>query len=120
MRPLAQASGAPILAAQISRYQSQYVSIEAETEAPALLVLNDANYPGWRAYVNGQPAPMVTANYLFRGVFLPAGKSTVEFRYQPRSFQVGVAISVAAFIALAGLMFHERRRWRAMALPKTP
>ena len=119
LRPLAEASGAPISAAQISRYQSQYVSIEAETEAPALLVLNDANYPGWRAYVNGQPAPMVTANYLFRGVFLPAGKSTVEFRYQPRSFQVGIAISLAAFIALAGLMFHERRRRRAMALRKT-
>jgi hypothetical protein len=118
-RPLVEHSGAPISAARISRYQSQNVLIEAETEAPALLVLNDANYPGWRAYVNGQPAPMVTANYLFRGVFLPAGKSTVEFKYQPRSFQIGAAISFAAFVTLAGLMFRERRR-RWAASPKMP
>jgi len=117
-RPLAEANGAPISAARISRYQSQDVRIEAETEAPALLVLNDANYPGWRAYVNGKPAAMVTANYLFRGVFLPPGKSTVEFKYEPRSFQIGAAISLAAFAILAGLMFRERRRRRAAPLPE--
>lgn len=113
LHPLAEAAPAPLSAAQIVRYQSQHVWIEADSAAPALLVLNDANYPGWRAYVNGQPAAMVTANYLFRGVFLGPGKSTVEFKYQPRSFQVGVAISLAAFAVLAGLIFHERRRRRA-------
>ena len=73
-------------AARILRYQSQHVSIEAETPVPALLVLNDTNYPGWRVYVNGQPAEMLTANFLFRGVLLPPGKSIVEFKYQPRSY----------------------------------
>jgi len=109
-RSLVGATAVPFSAAQISRYESQLVRIEAEVPAPALLVLNDANYPGWRAYVNGQPAALVKANYLFRGVLLPAGKSTVEFKYQPRSFQIGAAISFAAFAILAGLVFGERRR----------
>ena len=99
-------------AAQITHYQSQYVAIEAETPAPALLVLNDTNYPGWRAYVNGQPAEMLTANFLFRGVVLPPGKSIVEFKYQPRSFQIGGGISIAAFAILAMLVVRERRRAR--------
>jgi membrane protein YfhO len=111
---LAEAMAAPFATARISRYQSQYVSIEADTATPALLVLNDANFPGWRVYVNEQPATMVTANYLFRGVFLPPGKSTVEFKYQPRSFQFGAAMSLAACVTLAGLMIRERRRRRAM------
>lgn len=98
--------------AAISRYDSQRVSIEADTEIPALLVLNDANYPGWNAYVNGEPAPMVTANYLFRGVFVPAGRSTVEFRYQPASFRAGGAISIAALAILAGLLLFELRKRR--------
>jgi hypothetical protein len=100
-------------AARISRYQSQYVAIEAETPAPALLVLNDTNYPGWRAYLNGEPAAMLTVNFLFRGILLPPGKSTVEFRYQPRSFQIGGGISFAALAILALLVTRERRRARS-------
>jgi Bacterial membrane protein YfhO len=110
---LVEATAAPFAAARISAYQSQYVSIEADTATPTLLVLNDANFPGWRVYVNGQPATMVTANYLFRGVLLPSGKSTVEFKYQPRSFQYGAAMSLSACVTLAGLMIRERRRRRA-------
>ncbi|HTK80274.1 MAG TPA: YfhO family protein, partial [Rhizomicrobium sp.] len=99
----------PPSAVRISRYQSQDVAVEAETPAPALLVLNDTNYPGWRAYVNGQPADMLTANFLFRGVLLPAGKSTVEFKYQPRSFRIGSGVSGAALAILLVLVWRERR-----------
>ena len=53
---------------------------------------------------------MLTANFLFRGVLLPAGRSTVEFKYQPQSLRAGAAISLAAFVILAGLVFRERRR----------
>jgi hypothetical protein len=102
--------GSAVRAASIVRYRSSDVQIETETAAPALLVLNDTEFPGWRAYVNGEQASIVTANYLFRGVFVPAGKNTVEFRYEPRSFWAGVAVALAAIVALAGLMLYERRR----------
>jgi hypothetical protein len=99
LSPLAAAAPAVPSAARITDYQSQHVIVEAETSAPALLVLNDTSYPGWRAYVNGQPAEMLTANFLFRGVLLQPGKSTVEFKYQPRSFRIGSIVSFAAFVS---------------------
>lgn len=111
---IAAAPAAPS-AARISKYQSQYVAIEAETPAAALLVLNDTNYPGWRAYVNGQPAEMLAANFLFRGVVLSPGKSLVEFKYQPQSLRIGGGISIAAFAILAVLVIRERRRARVRA-----
>jgi hypothetical protein len=114
---LAAAGSTPLARATIVRHRSQQVQIEADSAAPALLVLSDTDFPGWRAYLNGQPAPIVTANYLFRGVFIPAGKSTVEFRYEPRSFRIGAAMSLAAFMILAGLMFAERRRRGARNAP---
>lgn len=110
LSPLIEAASAAPSAARISKYQSQYVSIEAETSAPALLVFNDTNYPGWRAYVNGQPAEMLAVNFLFRGVVLSPGKSIVEFKYQPRSYRIGGGISFAAFAILALLIVRERRR----------
>jgi uncharacterized membrane protein YfhO len=73
-------------------------------------MLNDANYPGWLAYVNGKPTPILDANYLFRGVILPAGRSTVEFVYEPASFRVGALISIAALAALIILALHSRMR----------
>lgn len=109
---LSQAVATPLRAAAIVDYQSQYVRIEADAAAPSLLVLNDANFPGWQAYLDGKPVPSVMANYLFRGVVVPAGKSIVEFRYQAMSYRAGWAIAVIALLVLAGLVLHERRQRR--------
>lgn len=103
------------LPARISQYTSQYVRIEADAATPAILMLNDANYPGWRAYLNGTPAPILKANYLFRGVILPAGHNVVEFAYEPASFRFGTFISAGA-LAILGLLgavaVSQRRRQR--------
>ncbi|MGB9366372.1 MAG: hypothetical protein WCE79_10200 [Xanthobacteraceae bacterium] len=112
---LIEATPAAPSAAKILRHQSQHVSIEAETPVPALLVLNDTNYPGWRAYVNGRPADVLNANFLFRGVLLSPGKSIVEFKYEPRSFRIGSGVSFAAVAILTLLVFRERRRRGARA-----
>ncbi|MGH6824149.1 YfhO family protein [Methyloceanibacter sp.] len=86
--------------AKISRYESQHVAVEVDTPSPAVLMLNDSNYPGWLAYVDGKPAPLLKADYLFRGVIVPAGKSTVEFAYEPVSFRAGALISLGALLLL--------------------
>ena len=106
---LSQAVATPVRAATIVQYESQHVRIEADAAAPSLLVFNDANFPGWQAYVDGKPVPSVMANYLFRGVLVPPGKSTVEFRYQPLSYRAGWTIAATAFLLLAGLILRERR-----------
>jgi hypothetical protein len=97
-------------AAQIDSYDSQRVRITAETETPALLMLTDSNYPGWQVYVNGHPASLISADYLFRGVMLPAGKSVVEFDYEPRSFQLGMVISAVSLVVLIAVPVFKRRR----------
>jgi hypothetical protein len=117
---LTQAPAGPVGAATITRYESQYVRIAADATAASLLVLNDSNFPGWQAYVNGRAVPSVIANYLFRGVQVPAGKSTVEFRYEPLSFRAGVAVAAVALLILAGLMFRERRRRKAVRPERNP
>ena len=89
--------------ALIVSYQSRRVVIEAPTEEPSLLMLNDANYPGWKVYVDGRPESILNVDYLFRGVILPAGTSTVEFVYRPLSFVAGTVVSLLAVIALLAL-----------------
>jgi hypothetical protein len=109
LNSFATAAPTTFAAARIVSYDSERVRIETQSEAPAILMLNDANYPGWRAVVNGEPAPIVQADYLFRGVIVPPGRATVEFDYAPGSFRSGVLISLASLIVLIGLLFARGR-----------
>ena len=66
------------------------------------LILTDSFYPGWRAWVDGEPVSIRRADEAFRGVPVPPGTHTVEFRYEPASFRVGLFLSLLALAALTG------------------
>lgn len=59
------------------------LSFNVNTNSPALLFLADNFYPGWKAKVNGRDAKIYRANYTFRAVEVPKGRSSVEFYYSP-------------------------------------
>ena len=81
--------------------EARVVEIEASLKVPGLVVLADSYYPGWRATVDGEPAEILAANHLFRGVPVSEGRHTVRFEYRPRSIRVGLACSIAGLLALA-------------------
>jgi hypothetical protein len=86
--------------AKIVRYENELVRIATSADNEAILVLADSYYPGWKAFVDGREEVIRRANLFFRAVRLPAGNHTVEFRYEPRSFAIGLAISAATLVAL--------------------
>lgn len=68
--------------AKIISYSPNKIRIYTTSNTPALLLLTDNFYPGWKARVNGKENKIYRANYTFRAVAIPAGKSTVEFTYE--------------------------------------
>jgi hypothetical protein len=94
------------------RYPSASVAeIEVTLPRPGILVLADACQPGWRARVDGAAAEWFCANYLVRGLELPAGAHRVEYRYEPSSVRLGLALSGAtSFALLAAAAWQLRRR----------
>ena len=79
-------------------------AIEVETEAArdGYLVVTEGFAPGWRATVDGRPAPIVRANGLFRAVRVAAGRHRVTMRYRPPSIPIGVGLSlVGVLVAVA-------------------
>jgi len=73
---------------------AERVVISADSESRRFLVLSDTYYPGWEALVDGGEIKIYQADYLFRAVSLEQGKHVIEFRYRPRSFRVGLTISL--------------------------
>jgi hypothetical protein len=94
--------------ATIVGYEPERVLVVVEGDTEGLLILTDANYPGWQATIDSQVAPIVQTDVLFRGVIVPPGKHEVEFVFQPVTFQVGLIITIAGLfilIMLIGLFF---------------
>jgi hypothetical protein len=82
------------------------VAIDATCGETCLLVLTDLDYPGWRVWIDGRRREIVKTNAIFRGVWLEPGRHTVEFRFVPVTFWLGVALALAAVagtVAIAGV-----------------
>jgi hypothetical protein len=83
------------------------ITLSVEMDEPGLVVLADLWDPGWQASLEDVPVPILRTNHVLRGVQVPAGRSTLVFRYQPASLRWGFGLSGAA---LAGLLV-----WSALA-----
>ena len=75
--------------------------------APGFLFLADQFFPGWRVTVDARESELLRANHTFRLVEVPAGDSTVEFRYRPRSIAVGALLSVAGVVLCMWLAYRR-------------
>jgi hypothetical protein len=78
------------------------VTVSVQMETPGLVVLADLWDKGWKAYLNGQPVPILRADHAVRGVVVPAGATTLEFRYESASFVLGLCLSGLAAVILLG------------------
>jgi hypothetical protein len=68
------------------------------------LVVADSWHPFWKVAIDGMPATVVKANWIFKGVRLPMGNHGVRFYFDPSPYYVGIYISAAAWIILIVLL----------------
>ena len=77
-----------------------------DAPGPRAVVFTDMYYPGWMAFVDGEPAPLYRANGVAKAVVIPKGTHEVRFAFRPWRVGVGVTVSIAAFVAgLASLLW---------------
>ena len=100
---------------EVSRYEPNFVTIDVETDKQCLLVLSEIYYTGgWNAFVNGQETEILKTDHVLRGVIVPAGKSTVEFRLEPKAFYpsmwiMGISIALVYVLLIVALIPYIRR-----------
>ena len=82
---------------------------------PQFAVFSEVYYErGWNAFVDDKKTDYVKVNYILRGMYLPAGKHEIDFRFEPQSFTIGRTITiwsnVLVILAIAAAIFFYVRR----------
>jgi len=90
----------------------QYTSINANE---GLAVFSEMYYiNGWNAYIDGNKVEHLRVDYVLRALVLPAGKHSVEFKFEPQVVQTGSTItlvsSIGILLLLMGGIYFERKK----------
>ena len=94
---------------ELTEYLPTQISLTAVSHGN-LLYLSDTNYPGWRAFIDGKPTKIYSANHAFRAMYVPSGTHTIRFTFFPLSFKIGFIISVLSIAASAVyILKHEHK-----------
>ncbi len=102
------ASKAKIVSQQFG-VQQAHLTVEAP--APALVVIAQAYYHDWHAYVDGKPVPLLRANHAFQALEVPAGQHEITLRYEDWRFRLGATISALTLLGcLTGLFMEPKQR----------
>ena len=93
---------------RVIRYEPERIELETTASRECFLATSEANYPGWKAWVDAGSVPVYYTNVAFRGIAIPAGTHRVTMRFAPRLFFGCAALSGAAWLGWLILWF-----WRA-------
>jgi hypothetical protein len=95
---------------EFANYSPRRIELKANATVASMLLLNDRYDKDWHVTVDGQLARMLHANFIMRGVQIPAGAHTIVFEFKPslRGLYVSLAAIVVTF-GLCGLLFFVRQ-----------
>jgi hypothetical protein len=87
---------------ELVEYAPNYLRYEYDAPAEALAVFSEIYFPdGWSVTIDGRDADYFVADYILRGMELPAGKHTVEWHFRaPGWGLISVIMAVCSVIVL--------------------
>ena len=99
----------------LDSYQPNDLKYTSINSNDGLAVFSEMYYKnGWNAYVDGNKVEHLRANYVLRALPIPAGKHTIEFKFEPEVVKTGSTIALLSSIGMvlllvAGIYFERKK-----------
>ncbi|MEO7443847.1 MAG: YfhO family protein [Ferruginibacter sp.] len=95
----------------MTAFDNDAIVYESNSSAPHLALFSEIYYKDWYAYIDGKKVPYFKANYVLRGLNIPAGKHKIDFKFEPATYWTGRTISSVStwilMILLLGFIWYE-------------
>ena len=85
---------------RLTSYEPNQLVYETSSPQDGIVVFSEIYYPGWTATIDGKPADIARADYILRAKNVPAGKHTIEMRFDPQSLHITEGIAYGAMALL--------------------
>lgn len=84
---------------KLTQFDNDTMRYESNSATPQFAVFSEIYYPaGWNAYIDGKKTDYVKADYMLRGLSVPAGDHKITFVFEPETYKRGNQVSFAASI----------------------
>lgn len=88
----------------MTNFENELITFDVNATGKNFVFVSEVYFKGWKAFLDGQEIPIHKTNYAFRGVVVPAGKHTLEMRFESPGFERGKTISLAGNIVTIALL----------------
>jgi uncharacterized membrane protein YfhO len=86
-------------------YKPNYLKYQSQNTKEGFAVFSEIYYGnGWKIVVDGKAFTHMRVNYTLRGMEIPAGNHTIEFKFDPDVVKTGSRIALASSILLGLLL----------------
>ncbi|WP_396155731.1 YfhO family protein [Flavobacterium macrobrachii] len=100
---------------KLDLYKPNHLKYTSNNANDGFAVFSEIYYKnGWKATIDGKEAPIYRVNYTLRGLEIPKGKHTIEFKFEPEVVKTGSTIalfsSIGMILLIIGGVYFERKK----------
>lgn len=100
---------------KLDLYKPNHLKYTSNNSNEGLAVFSEMYYKnGWKATIDGKEAQIFNVNYVLRALQVPAGKHTIEFKFEPEVVKTGSTIalmsSIGMILLVIGGLYFERKK----------
>lgn len=96
----------------VTSYTPNRIELLVDTICDGPLESSEVWYPGWEAFIDGKKSDVTKSEDTFRTLFVPAGKHSIVYQYNPKIFVYGALLSVLTATILLRMVFMKRKPLR--------
>ncbi|MAZ55132.1 MAG: hypothetical protein CMP55_04950 [Flavobacteriales bacterium] len=96
---------------QLTNYKPNHLTYKSSSTKNQFAVFSEIYYDkGWNAYIDGLLVPHVRVNYLLRGLPIPSGNQTIEFKFEPKTFYLTQNITLfTSILVIISVLYAIRK-----------